>query len=120
MQPSGKRRSKDNLDFNAIAQGYSVDVVCRYFDSMGIRNYLVEIGGEVKARGTKNGAYWRIGIDKPVDTNMSPGQNLQAIIKISDKAISTSGNYRKFYVEDGIKYSHQIDPKTGYTTRITC
>lgn len=105
------------LDFNAIAQGYSVDVVCRYFDSIGIRNYLVEIGGEVKAKGTKAGSLWKIGIDKPVDNNMTPGQNLEAIIKITDKSISTSGNYRKFYVENGIKYSHHIDPKTGYTTR---
>jgi thiamine biosynthesis lipoprotein len=106
-----------SLDVNAIAQGYSVDVVCRYFDSMGIRNYLVEIGGEVRARGTKNGAYWRIGIDKPVDNNMSPGETLQAIIRISDKALATSGNYRKFYIENGIKYSHTIDPKTGYPAK---
>ena len=102
------------LDVNAIAQGYSVDVICRFFDSLGILNYLVEIGGEVRAKGTKEGAYWRIGIDKPVDNNMSPGETLQAIIRISDKALATSGNYRKFYVENGVKYSHTIDPKTGY------
>ncbi len=107
------------LDANAIAQGYSVDVVCRYFDSLGIRNYLVEIGGEVRGKGNKDGALWRIGIDKPVDNNMSPGQDLQAIIKIGDKALSTSGNYRKFYIEDGVKYSHEIDPKTGYPARNT-
>ena len=107
------------LDFNAIAQGYSVDVVCRYFDNLGIVNYLVEIGGEVRAKGNKAGALWRIGVDKPEDNNMSPGQNLQAIIKISDKSISTSGNYRKFYIENGIKYSHEIDPKTGYPAKNT-
>jgi thiamine biosynthesis lipoprotein len=107
------------LDFNAIAQGYSVDVVCRFFDSLGIKNYLVEIGGEVRAKGKKAGNLWRIGIDKPVDNNMTPGQSLQAILKMTNKAISTSGNYRKFYIEDGIKYSHHIDPKTGYTTRNT-
>ena len=106
-----------NLDFNAIAQGFSVDVICRFFDNLGINNYLVEIGGEVRAKGKKAGNLWRIGIDKPVDNNMSPGQNLQAILKISDRAISTSGNYRKFYIENGIKYSHHIDPKTGYTTK---
>jgi FAD:protein FMN transferase len=105
------------LDVNAIAQGYSVDVVCRYFDELGIKNYLVEIGGEVRAKGTKAGAMWRIGIDKPEDNNMTPGQTLQAIIKISDKSISTSGNYRKFYIENGIKYSHTIDPKTGNPAR---
>ena len=105
------------LDVNAIAQGYSVDVVCRYLRSLGILNCLVEIGGEVRAIGTKADALWRIGIDRPEDNNMIPGQSLQAIIKISDKAVSTSGNYRKFYVEDGIKYSHTIDPKTGYPAK---
>ena len=106
-----------NLDVNAIAQGYSVDVLCDYLDKEGFKNYLVEIGGEVRARGTKAGALWRIGIDKPVDNNNSPGETLQAIIRISDKALATSGNYRKFYVEDGIKYSHTIDPRTGYPAK---
>jgi thiamine biosynthesis lipoprotein len=108
-----------SLDFNAIAQGYSVDVICRLFDNIGIKNYLVEIGGEVRAKGKKEGNLWRIGIDKPVDNNMTPGQTLQAIIKISDKALATSGSYRKFYIEDGIKYSHEIDPKTGYPAKNT-
>ena len=107
------------LDVNAIAQGYSVDVICRYFDDLGIRNYLVEIGGEVRAKGKKGGALWRIGIDRPEDNNMSPGQSLQGIIKITDKAVSTSGNYRKFYIENGVKYSHEIDPKTGYPAKNT-
>jgi thiamine biosynthesis lipoprotein len=84
---------------------------------MGFRNYLIEIGGEVRARGTKAGAQWRIGIDKPDDNNFSPGETLQAIIRISDRALATSGNYRKFYVENGIKYSHTIDPKTGYPAK---
>jgi FAD:protein FMN transferase len=105
------------LDVNAIAQGYSVDVVCRYFKSIGLTDYLVEIGGEVMAVGRKGGAPWRIGIDRPEDNNIIPGQTLQAIIKVTDKAVSTSGNYRKFYVEDGIKYSHTIDPKTGYPAK---
>lgn len=105
------------LDFNAIAQGFSVDVICRYFDNLGIRNYLVEIGGEVRVKGKKNGNLWRIGIDKPEDNNFSPGQDLQAIVRITDKALATSGNYRKFYIEDGVKYSHHIDPKTGYTVK---
>ncbi len=105
------------LDVNAIAQGYSVDVVSRYLNSLGFQNYLVEIGGEVRATGTKAGAHWRIGIDKPVDNNLSPGKTLQAIIKISDKSLATSGNYRKFFVEDGVKYSHTIDPRTGYPVK---
>lgn len=103
-----------SLDFNAIAQGYSVDVICRYFDRQGIKSYLVEIGGEVRVRGDKNGRPWKIGIDKPVDDNMIPGENLEAIVSLKDRALATSGNYRKFYVENGIKYSHTIDPKTGY------
>jgi thiamine biosynthesis lipoprotein len=107
------------LDFNAIAQGYSVDVICRFFDGLGIQNYLVEIGGEVRAKGKKAGNLWRIGIDKPVDNNMTPGQSLEAIIKISDRALATSGNYRKYYIENGVKYSHEIDPKTGYPAKNT-
>ena len=103
-----------SLDFNAIAQGYSVDVICKYFDSLGIKSYLVEIGGEVRVKGAKNGKPWKIGIDKPVDDNMMPGENLEAIVRLKDRALATSGNYRKFYVENGIKYSHTIDPKTGY------
>jgi len=117
---NGKVRKSEpsiNLDFNAIAQGYSVDVVAVYFESLGINNYLIEIGGEVRAGGTKNGNLWRIGIDRPEDNNVIPGQNLQAIIRISDRSLATSGNYRKFYVEDGIKYSHTIDPKTGYPAK---
>ena len=107
------------LDFNAIAQGYSVDVICRFFDGLGIKNYLVEIGGEVRAKGKKAGNLWRIGIDKPVDNNMTPGQSLEAIIKISDRALATSGNYRKYYIENGVKYSHEIDPITGYPAKNT-
>ena len=71
------------------------------------------------ARGDKGGDYWKIGIDKPIDNNMTPGSNLQAIIKIKNKGLSTSGNYRKFYIENGIKYSHEIDPKTGYPAHNT-
>jgi len=106
-----------SLDFNAIAQGYSVDVISRYFDRLGLANYLVEIGGEVRVKGDKDGTMWKIGIDKPADDNMIPGNNLEAIIKLKDRSLATSGNYRKFYIENGIKYSHTIDPKTGYPAR---
>jgi thiamine biosynthesis lipoprotein len=108
-----------SIDVNAIAQGYSADVLYSYFDGLGIMNFLIEIGGEVRVKGEKNGEYWKIGIDKPEDDNMSPGNNLQAIIRIKDKGLATSGNYRKFYVENGIKYSHTIDPKSGYPARNT-
>jgi len=107
------------LDFNAIAQGYSVDVVADFLESLGIKNYLVEIGGEIRAGGTKNGQLWRVGVDRPVDGNSVPGADLQAILSMKDIALSTSGNYRKFYVENGVKYSHTIDPKTGSPARNT-
>jgi thiamine biosynthesis lipoprotein len=94
-------------------------VVCGYLAKLGFKNYLVEIGGEVRGQGTKKGALWRVGIDKPVDGNMSPGETLQAVIELEDKAIATSGNYRKFYVENGVKYSHHIDPRTGNISKNT-
>lgn len=108
------------LDVNALAQGYSVDVVCDFFKSKGIRNYLVEIGGEVRGKGTNaKDKFWHIGIDKPADGNMLPGNELEAIIEINNKALATSGNYRAFYVENGVKYAHTIDPKTGFPARNT-
>ena len=105
------------IDFNAIAQGYSVDVVCDYFDKAGINNYLVEIGGEVRVKGRKEGKSWRIGIDRPFDNNLIPGADLQSVVSLEDKALATSGNYRKFYIENGVKYSHTIDPRTGYPSK---
>jgi FAD:protein FMN transferase len=105
------------LDVNAIAQGYSVDVVARYLEKLGIQSFLVEIGGEVRVKGTKAGELWRIGIDEPNDDNIGAGEMLQDIVAITDKSISTSGNYRKFYIDNGVKYSHTIDPKTGSPVR---
>lgn len=103
------------LDVNSIAQGYIVDVVCNFFDSKGIVNYMVEIGGEVRAKGKNSkGLFWRIGIDKPEDGNMIPGEKLQAIISLNNQSVTTSGNYRKFFEENGVKYSHIINPKTGF------
>ena len=105
------------LDFNAIAQGYSVDVISEFFDNLGIQNYLVEIGGEIKTKGLNpGGMVWKVGVDKPVDKS-TPGQELEAVLKLKDMAVSTSGNYRKFYIENGVKYGHHIDPHTGYPTR---
>ena len=103
------------LDFNAISKGFAVDVAARYLNELGINNYLVEIGGELRTKGTRNGNLWRVGIDKPDENNILQGQlPLQAIIRITDKSMATSGNYRRFYIEDGVKYSHTIDPQTGY------
>ena len=102
------------LNFNAIAQGYSCDVVARYLDSLGCEDYLVDIGREIRCKG-KNaaGTLWRIGLDRPADGNYEEGRDLQAILEVTDCGIVTSGNYRKFYVEDGQKYAHTIDPQTG-------
>jgi|WetSurSiteA1Bulk_404760.scaffolds.fasta_scaffold13352_2 FAD:protein FMN transferase len=109
---------KDNnviLDVNAIAQGYSVDLAAALFENLGIKNYLIEIGGEVRAKGkNERNQRWRIGIDKPVEGNMIPGTDLQAIIRLKNRSLATSGNYRKFYEKNGIKFVHTINPKTGY------
>jgi len=106
------------LDVNAIAQGYTVDILCAYLSSRGLEKYLVEVGGEVRTKGKKPGDKpWIIGLDKPSDGNYTPGLYRQADIKLVDKALATSGNYRKFFIEDGLKYSHTIDPKTGYPVR---
>lgn len=102
------------LNFNAIAQGYSCDVVARILDSLGCGDYLVDIGREIRCKGRNAaGEKWRIGLDRPSDGNMEEGKDLQAILHVSDCGIVTSGNYRKFYVEDGRKYAHTIDPVSG-------
>ena len=112
-----KQKPQSMLDFNAIAQGYTVDVLATYLESKGITNYLVELGGEVRAKGKKNkDKYWTVGIDQPNEIP-TDGRPLQAIIKLKDRALATSGNYRKFYVEDGKKYAHIIDPYTGYPAK---
>ncbi len=106
------------LDVNAIAQGYSVDLLSRFLENKGIRNYLVEVGGEINTRGHKQGGLpWSIGVDKPVDNNMIPGEDLQVILHFHDISLATSGNYRKFYEKNGVKYAHSIDPRTGYPAR---
>ncbi len=103
------------LDMNAIAQGYSVDVLCEYLDSLEILNYLVEIGGELRTKGhNPKEMDWKVGIDRPVEGLQVPGVDLQAIVELSERSLATSGNYRKYYEQDGMKYSHTINPKTGY------
>jgi thiamine biosynthesis lipoprotein len=105
------------IDVNAIAQGYTVDIVYSYLESLGIKNFLIEVGGEVRVKGMHTDRPWKIGIDKPTDNNDSPGSDLQTIIRLHDRALATSGNYRKFYIEDGIRYSHTIDPFTGFPAK---
>lgn len=103
------------LDFNALAKGYSVDLVADLFDGLGVDNYMVEIGGEIYTRGVKlNGGKWRIGIDSPLEGNNTPGANLQTIIELSDRGLATSGNYRKGAIDqNGVRVTHTIDGRTG-------
>ena len=111
------RRSDERcrLNFNAIAQGYTADCIADKFTAMGIENFLIEIGGEIFAKGVNaRGLPWAVGIDCPVDGNNTPGAVISAIVNIQDKGLVTSGDYRKFYLKDGKKISHSINPKTGY------
>lgn len=114
-----KKDSLVSIDLNAIAQGYAVDILSNFLNSKNIKNYLVEIGGEIKTKGLNEyNSKWIIGIDKPVDDNKVKGhKGLQAKIAISDAALATSGNYRNFYIKNGKKYSHTINPETGYPVR---
>ena len=102
------------LDFNAIAQGYTSDLIASFLDSRGIKNYLVDTGGEIMARGEKpNDQPWIVGIEKPAD-NWDSEQVVHTRIALRDKGLVTSGSTRKYVERDGKRYSHCIDPKTGY------
>ncbi|MDR1742832.1 MAG: FAD:protein FMN transferase [Dysgonamonadaceae bacterium] len=103
------------INTSAIAKGYSCDVVANVLKRHGIKNYMVEIGGEIAAKGVNDkGECWHIGIDKPVDDQTGMVHELQTILSICDKCMASSGNYRNFYVKNGKKYAHTIDPQTGY------
>ena len=105
--------SQFTLDFNAVAQGYTVDVLGELLEKRGINNYLVEVGGELRAKGNNiNDTLWRVGIDRPLP-NLKE-REIEAIVSLNNLSLATSGNYRKFYEKDGKKYSHTINPKTGY------
>lgn len=109
-----KENPNMTLDFNAVAQGYTTDLIGKFLESRGIRDYLVDVGGEIYARGTKpNGELWTIGIEKPAE-NFDSERSVQIKIQLKDKGIVTSGNYRKYIEKNGVRYSHSIDPKTGY------
>ncbi len=111
-----KKDPRVALDFNAFAQGYSVDVVAEFLNSIGLKSYSVEIGGEIYAKGRYSKAEdWKIGIEQPYD-NKEQLNPLRAIIDLKNRAISTSGNNRRFIIENGIKYAHHIDPVRGYPT----
>jgi len=102
------------LDFNAIAQGYTSDKVGAMLDSKGVKSYIVDIGGEIFARGTKpDGKPWVVGIEKPAP-DWNSERVVQQRVELQDKGIVTSGSYRKYVERDGKRYSHCIDPMTGY------
>lgn len=107
------------LNYNAVAQGYSCDVVARYLYSIGVKDMMVNIG-EIFCDGLNpSGKNWSLGIDRPVDGNNDPGSDIQGIFRSPDgpHGIVTSGNYRKFVIKDGKKYAHTIDPRSGYPVR---
>ena len=110
-----KQDPRTMLSCSAVAKGYSVDVVAHLLDRKGIKNYMVDIGGEVVVKGKNaTGDLWRIGINKPYDDSLAVKQDIQTILNLTDVGMATSGNYRNYYYKDGKKYAHTIDPRTGY------
>ena len=116
----GNRICKDDprllLNCSAIAKGYACDVIGRLLEKHGVENYMVEIGGEVAMKGRNpQGEYWRIGIQKPDDDGPNLQNDLEEIVQLGKKGgVATSGNYRNFYIKNGQKFAHTIDPRTGY------
>lgn len=111
-----KTEAGTQLDFSALAKGYGVDEVGRLLEADGVKNYMVEIGGEVRARGINpRGEAWTIGINRPEEGVATT--ELQASLTLENSSVATSGNYRNFYEVDGVKYSHTINPKTGFPER---
>jgi thiamine biosynthesis lipoprotein len=110
-----KSDERTMLDASAIAKGYSSDVMAELLETNGCSHYMVEIGGEIVTKGLNpHGKKWRIGIDKPVDDPANESSELQTIIELSNVSLATSGNYRQFYFQDGRKYAHTIDPRSGF------
>ena len=112
-----KMDTRIQLDASAIAKGYGCDVIANYLASQGCENYLVDIGGEVVCKGhSSKGAKWRLGITKPIDDPTGEIEEIEEIIEVNDVCIASSGNYRRFYYDDGgERRSHTVDPRTGYT-----
>jgi len=110
------KTGKGSLDFNAIAQGYTVDVLGRFLKNNGIDDFFIEVGGETLTSGLKHGGNkWVIAIDKPIE-NLSE-RTAQDTVYLTNKALVTSGSYRKYVEIDGKKYSHTLNPETGYPSR---
>lgn len=114
-----KKDYRTMLDCSAIAKGFAVDMVGEYLAKEGCINYMVEIGGEIIAKGVnEDGISWRVGISTPKEGNLN-NNDIYDIVSLNNKAMATSGNYRNFYIEDGKKYAHTISPKTGYPVQHT-
>ena len=111
-----KKDARFMLDFNAIAQGYSVDVLAEFIESKGCKNYYIELGGELRLSGkNREGKDWRIGIDTPEEAKSENDERvITGILSVTDRSIATSGNYRNFYEKNGKKFAHTLNPKTGY------
>jgi thiamine biosynthesis lipoprotein len=109
-----KQNPKQQFDFNAIAQGYATDLLGEYLAGMGIENFLVDIGGEVVGKGMKpDGSSWLVGVENPATDSLSE-RMVHTKVRLNNMAVSTSGSYRKYREENGQRFSHTIDPKTGY------
>jgi thiamine biosynthesis lipoprotein len=103
------------LDCSAIAKGYGCDVIAKFLRSRGVKNFMVEIGGEIVTSGLNPDRLpWKVGVTKPSDDSLSTSHELQTVLNVTDMAMATSGNYRNFYYKGGKKYAHTIDPKTGF------
>lgn len=103
------------IDASSIAKGLGVDLVADYLDSKGVVDYMVEIGGEIRAKGVSSKERaWRIGIDKPIDDASAQKRQLEMVVGLTSGALATSGNYRNYYIHEGKKYAHTINPLTGY------
>ncbi len=110
-----KEDSRVRIDFNSIAKGYVVDMAAQALEQWGMTDYLVDIGGEVRCSGVNaKGGAWRVGVETPFDGNNTVGAYVQQVISLSDCSMATSGNYRRYYLDDeGRKVAHTIDPRTG-------
>ncbi len=115
-----KKDPRTILDCSAVAKGFGSDLVARLFRRKGIKNYMIEIGGEIVVAGTNpSQKCWSVGINKPTEDSTGLNNDLQTILKITDKAIATSGNYRNFYYKEGKRYAHTINPHTGYPVQLS-
>ena len=113
-----KKDPRIMLDCSAIAKGYGCDVIAKFLRSRGVKNFMVEIGGEIVTSGLNPDRLpWKVGVTKPSDDSLSTSHELQTVLNVTDMAMATSGNYRNFYYKGGKKYAHTIDPKTGFSVQ---